>query len=88
MEVLGRASSTNALIFFHQKVLDILEDLVPVKKKKGKAKHKMHRMRRLLWKRLAKARSSLKSAKSVHKLLTFYRKFGTWNPNLILTMIL
>ena len=57
MEALARSSSTDALIFFHEKVLEVLEEIVPVKRKQSNAKPKMHRMRHLLWKRLAKVKN-------------------------------
>ena len=68
MEEIAKTSPTEALVFFHEKLLEVLEEIVPLKKKKGKAKPKMHRMRRLLWKRLAKVKKSLKEAKSVQKI--------------------
>ena len=60
MEEIAKTSPTEALVFFHQKLLEVLEEIVPLKKKRGKAKPKMHRMRRLLWKRLAKVKKSLR----------------------------
>ena len=68
MEEIANSSSTDALVYFHEKVLAILEELVPQKRKKCKSKPKMHRMRRLLWKRLGKVKKSLKSSKSVEKI--------------------
>ena len=81
MEALARSSSTDALIFFHEKVLEVLEEIVPVKRKQSNAKPKMHRMRHLLWKRLAKVKRSLKTTKSVGKYLTLFRPSGISSTN-------
>ena len=48
--------------------------MVPLKKKKSQNRPKMHRMRRLMWKRLNKVRKSLKTATSVHKLSELLQK--------------
>ena len=63
---LAKSSPTEALSEFHDKVLEILERLVPKKKKRSGTKPKMHRMRRLLWKKHAKAQRKFKSASSIH----------------------
>ena len=68
MEDLSKSSPTSALAEFHSKVLQVLEKLVPVKCNKPRGKPKMHRMRRLLWRRLTKARKRFRTASSVHKL--------------------
>ena len=60
-------SPADALKEFHTKVLTILEQHVPLKGKKSKSKPKMHRMRRLLWRRLAKQRRKLKAASTIHQ---------------------
>ena len=52
LQELAQTSPTKALAEFHKQVLGVLEKLVPVKLKKSKRKSKMHRMCRLLWKRL------------------------------------
>ena len=67
MELLAKTSPTGALAEFHSQVLRVLEKHVPVKPAKGKRKPKMHRMRRLMWKRLAKGRRRLKTAKTIHQ---------------------
>ena len=67
MELLAKTSPTGALAEFHSQVLRVLEKHVPVKPAKGKRKPKMHRMRRLMWKRLAKVRRRLKTAKTIHQ---------------------
>ena len=74
MEDIATTSPTGALVHFHEKVLHIMEKLVPIKAKRSQSRPKMHRMRRLLWKRLAKVRRSLKTASSVHKLSELLQK--------------
>ena len=74
MEDLAKTSPSDALVFFHQKVLEVLENLVPLKAKKSQSRPKMHRMRRLLWKRLCKVKNSLKKATSVHRLTELLQK--------------
>ena len=65
MEELSKSCPTSALCEFHENVLKVLEKLVPKKKKKIKNKSKMHCMRRLLWKRHAKASRNFKSSTSI-----------------------
>ena len=48
-ENLASSDTTAALAMFNEKVLDVVEHLVPKKKKKKKSKPKMHRMRRTQW---------------------------------------
>ena len=67
MEDIAAACPTKALKWFHEQVLAILEKLVPVKNKRSKSRPKMHRMRRLLWRRLTKVRKALKTATSTEK---------------------
>ena len=68
MKDLANTSPDAALAWFHEKVLLVLEEHVPKKKvKAGKPKHKMHRMRRLLWRRLAKVDHNLKKASTMNK---------------------
>ena len=67
LEELAKSSPDAALSEFHDKVLEILERLVPTRKKRVGAKPKMHRMRRLLWKRHAKARRQFRSSSSIKK---------------------
>ena len=66
MQELAESCPSAALSELHEKVLEVLENLVPAKKKKLKSRPKMNRMRRLLWRKLAKARKRFKSAKSIH----------------------
>ena len=68
MQVLATSNPSEALSWFHDQVLCILEKIVPKKSKRPKSRHRMHRMRRLLWRRLAKVRRSLKKAKSTNKI--------------------
>ena len=67
MKQLASCSPAQALAEFHNKVLTVLEELVPAKVKKSNKKPKLHRIRRLLWKRLAKVCRNLRSAKSIHQ---------------------
>jgi hypothetical protein len=67
MAELAKSSPEDALKEYHKNVLEVLERLVPSKKSKSKAKPKMHRRRRLLWKRHAKAKKKFQSAPSIHK---------------------
>ena len=68
MEALSQNSPEEALTWFHDKVLDVLEVKVPKKKPKKSFKgSKMHRMRKLLWKRLAKVDNKMKAASTMHK---------------------
>ena len=60
--------TTSALAEYHTRVLEVLEKLVPQKKVKTKGKPKMHRMRRLLWKKHSKARKKFRSSNSIHTL--------------------
>ena len=68
MEEIARNSPTEALVWFHEKVLNILEDKLPNKKARQSGGHsKLHRMRKLLWRRLAKVECKLKCASTMHK---------------------
>ena len=71
---MAKSSTTEALSEFHTKVLEILEKLVPEKKKKSGGKPKMHRMRRLLWKKHAKAQRKFRSASSIHDITESMQK--------------
>ena len=53
---------------FNDETLEVLEELVSGRKKRRQSRPKMHRMRRLLWKRLAKGGKAIKTASSIHKL--------------------
>ena len=64
---LAEVSSDEALKSFHEKALNVLERLVPKKKPKLTRKPKMHRMRRLLWKRHAKAKQKLRIKTSIQQ---------------------
>ena len=67
MEEIAASSPVKSLVWYHEQVLKVLEKLVPIKKRRSRSKQKMHRMRRLLWKRLAKVRKALKTATSTQK---------------------
>ena len=68
MEQLSKNDPVAALGHFHDTVLEILERLVPARLKRPQKKARMHRMRRLLWKKLGKVRKAIKTASSIHKL--------------------
>ena len=60
MESLSRTDPDGALSLFHQKVLSVIETHVPTKKTRvGKFRSKIHRMRRLLWRKLHKVDTKL-----------------------------
>ena len=74
-EQIAKTDTAKALCSFHYNILAVLEKLVPAReKKKKKSRSKMHRMRRLVWKRLAKARRAIKTATSIHKLSSVLQK--------------
>jgi hypothetical protein len=68
MDDLAKSCPTAALSEFHDKLLQVLEKLFQVKKKKSGNRPKMHRMRRLFWKKHAKAKRHIKSSSSIGKL--------------------
>jgi hypothetical protein len=74
MEDLAKTDTAAALGLFHSKLLEVLERLVPAKKKRHKPRYKMHRMRRLIWKRLCKIRKAIKSSSSISKLSELLQK--------------
>ena len=65
---LAMTCPTAALQEFHDKILGVLEKLVPSKSKKSRSRPKMHRMRRLLWKKHAKAKKQFRDSASISKL--------------------
>ena len=74
-EQIAKDDPVLALSMFHNKVLSVLEKLTPVRQKRKKnSRSKMHRMRRLLWKRLAKVRRAIKTATNIHKLSGLLQK--------------
>ena len=75
MEETAKNSPEAALAWFHEKVLDVLESHVPKKKPRKSGKpSKMHRMRKLLWRRLAKVDNKLKAASTMHKKAKFLQQ--------------
>ena len=68
MEEAAKASPTQALSMFMDKLLPILEKNVPVRRNKKKLKNRMERKRKLLWRRLGKIKCKIKTANSIHKL--------------------
>ena len=64
MDDLAKTCPKAALSEFHEKLLEVLEKFVPGKKKKTGKRPKMNRMRRLLWKKHAKAKRQLRSSSS------------------------
>ena len=65
---LSEVNPVLGLNWFNGKVLAILEQFVPVRKKRKKGKPRMCRQRRSLWRKLAKIKSKIKSATNIHKL--------------------
>ena len=68
MEDIAKRRPEEALSWFHDRVLNVLEEHVPQKKpRKSGRPSKLHRMRKLVWRRLAKVDCKLKSASTMHK---------------------
>ena len=68
MELAAQADPKEALVVFHEKTLEVLEKLVPAKSTRSKRRPRMSKMRKLIWKRLAKVRKSILLAPSIPKL--------------------
>ena len=68
MSRLARVSPTLAHSWFLVQVLPVLEGLVPVKRVCSGGRNKLHRRRKLLWRRIKKVRLKLETATSVAKL--------------------
>ena len=69
MEEAAKESPTLALSIFMEELIPILEKHVPAKKPSGKkSKCRMERRRKLLWRRISKIKSKIKTANSIHKL--------------------
>ena len=73
MEEAAKTSPTKALQVFLEELLPLLERHVPIKKVNKKSKYRMDRRRRIIWRRLAKIRSRIKTASSIHKLTKLHR---------------
>ena len=76
MERIANSDTTAALNVFHNNVLAVLEKLVPAKKKKSKVKSKsrLNKMRRTIWRRIAKIKGKIKEASSISKLSSLIQK--------------
>ena len=68
MSRLARASPTLAHSWFLLQILPILEKLVPNRKEGVGGRSKLHRKRKLLWRKLGRIRRRLENATSVQKL--------------------
>jgi hypothetical protein len=68
MKDLSQVNPMLGLNWFNKKVLEILENTVPVRKKRRKGRPRMCRQRRTLWRRLSKIKAKIKSATNIHKL--------------------
>ena len=68
MEKAAKASPTVALNLFMEEIIPLLEKHVPVKQARKNSHEKMDRKRRILWRRMSKIKSRIKSATSIHKL--------------------
>ena len=83
MEELAKSCPTSALREFHNQVLGVLEQLVPLKPKRvTRSRPRMHRMRRLLWRRLAKVRRRFKSARSIHQITGYMQQMWSLESQL------
>ena len=77
MEKLASSDTSAALTFFHEKVLAVLEKLVPARKKskpRKKSKTKISRMRRTIWRRIRKVKRRISSATSINALSTLIQR--------------
>ena len=75
MEDIAQNSPEKALEWFHEQVLQVLETKVPRKKiRKPGSISKMHRMRKLIWRRMAKVDCKLKSASTMHQKAKFLQQ--------------
>ena len=68
MESLARASPTIAHSWLLTQVLPIMERLVPARKKGGGGRNKLHRRRKLIWRKLHKIQNKLHNSTSIMKL--------------------
>ena len=69
MESLVKESPTAAYNWFMKQLIMVMEHHCPARKKRSKnQRHRMDRQRRLLWKKLSKVKSRIKTASSIHKL--------------------
>ena len=67
MSKLSRVSPTLAHTWFLVQVLPILENYVP-RKCKGGGRNRLHRRRKLIWRKLRKVKSRLQSSNSIQKI--------------------
>ena len=75
MEVLSESDTTAALNLFHEKILVVLERLVPVKKiPTSISKSSINKMRRTIWRRVTKIKKKIHMASSVQQLTTLIQK--------------
>ena len=82
MQELAKTCPTLALSEYHEKTLEVLGKLVPIRKKKPKSKPKMHRMHRLLRKKHAKASKRFRAAQSIHKVSENMQKMWEFEKQL------
>ena len=68
MEEAAKASPTSALSIFMDELIPVLERHVPIRKSKKKTRNRIERKRKLLWRRLTRIKTKLKTATSIHKL--------------------
>ena len=74
MEDLAGVDPTAALAWLQEKLLSILERLVPARRKvRRKSGPQMNHQRRILWRKLAKVKGKIKSSSSVQKLAKLLR---------------
>ena len=68
MKEVARDSPTSAHSWFMEKILPLLEELVPIKNPKKKIKNKVDRKRKLTWRKISKLQNKIHSASSASKL--------------------
>ena len=68
MSSLAMTSSTLAHSWFLHQIIPVLERLVPVKRAGGQGRNRLHRKRKLLWRRLDRIKTQLGRSTSVKKL--------------------
>ena len=76
MKRIANSDTTAALNVFHSNVLAVLEKLVPAKKKKTKvkSKSKLNKMRRTIWRRIARIKEKIREASSIQKLSSLIQR--------------
>ena len=77
MELVAKQDTSVALELYHSKVLAVLEKHVPAKKKSSgrpKSKSRINKMRRTIWRRIAKIKRKILATPSIHSLTSLIQK--------------